>query len=69
MNPLLQRWWGNAGCRGGRCARPFLVCHVMIAPEGAPTEVAGKAGCRSGFHQRCGGEEGLVPALFLVVTP
>ena len=41
----------NAGCRGGPCSRPFLVCHVMIAPEGAPTEVAGNAGCRSGFNR------------------
>ena len=48
MNPLLQRWWGNAGCRGVPCARPFLVCHVMIAPEGAPTAAEEKAGCRGG---------------------
>ena len=56
----------NAGCRSGSCVCPFLFCHVMIAPEGAPTGVVEDTRCRSGFSRDVGA--GLVPALFFLVT-
>jgi hypothetical protein len=51
MKRLLQRWWENAGCRGGPCVCPFLFGHVMIAPEGAPTGMVEDTRCRSGFSR------------------